>query len=813
MTALLHEIRFAARSLAKSPGWTLAAVATLALGIGANTAIYSVLDAVLLKPLPYRDADRVVAIWSGLKEPGLEKINVSAPELADLRTRTHVFEAIAAYDEQGVNLTGTGEPERLSAAYVSPEVFSLLGVAPELGRPLVAGDDHADGAQVVLLGHALWQRRFGGDLHLVSRPITLNGKPFVVVGVMPKGFALPGSDAQLWMPLVIAPELMTESNRGSRSLTLVARTKPGVSLPEARADVATAGESMTRDHAGSYGNGYAASVTAWRDEIVGESRLSLLVLACAVALVLLIACANVASLQLARAATRRRELAVRAALGASRGRLIAHSFAESGLLALAAGAAGLALALVATDALVALAPTDIPRLGDVRFDPSVLAFTATVSILTGVLFGFVPAAQAGRARLTTMLREGSLGAIAGGSARPRQALVIAQSSLALILMVGAGLLVRSFQRVREIRPGFRVDHALSFRLLLPDSRYQDFERQTAFFEQALDRLNALPGARSAGAINALPLSGGGGDRSFRILGRPLDLANVPDEQLRFVSSGYFRTMTVPLREGRLFMDRDDAASPRVAIVNEALRKRYWPGESPVGQRVSFRGLDEDPDWHEIVGVVGNVRHKGLDAAEWPELYLPLKQPLFPGDSRLAAMYFVVETEGEPMSLLPAVRSVIASIDSDQPLSSIRTMEERVAASTARRRFSTLLVSLFAWLALLLCSVGIFGLMAHSVSLRTRELALRMALGASPEQAVALIVRQGALLVGAGLLIGCAGTLALTRSMRGLLFGVSPADPFTFAVVAALFAAVGLAATFLPARRVARVDAMAVLRSE
>ena len=814
MNGLVQDLRYAARSLAKSPGWTLAAVLTLALGIGANTAIFSVVTAVVLRPLPYREADRLVAIWGSLKRPGLEKIIVSAPELEDFRSRTHVFEGIAAYDEQGLNLTGIPEPERLTGAYVSPEIFSLLGVPPEQGRWLARGEEQPGRAPVVVLGHALWRARFGGEPGLVSRPITLDGRPVTVVGVMPPGFRIPGSDSELWLPLTIAPELTTENNRGSHFLTLVAKTKPGIPLSLASTDVAAAAIGIARDHTGSYTSGYGASVTTWRDEIVGNSRLALFVLLGAVALILLIACANVASLQLARAAGRQRELAIRAALGAGRRRLLAHSFAESGLLALAGGIGGLLLASVTTDVLVALAPADIPRLTEVRFDGAVLAFTAAVSVLAGVLFGLAPAAQAARIHLNDVLRDGGSGAIRGRSGRSlRQGLVVAQCSLALVLMAGAGLLLRSFVRVREVRPGFRVDRALSFRVHLPASRYPDFERQMAFYDEALGRLSALPGVRSAGAINALPLSGRTSDRSFRIEGRPLDLSKVPDEEIRFASEDYFRTMAVPLREGRFFTDRDNATSPPAAIINEALRRRYWPGETAIGKRISFRGLKDSPEWREIVGVVGNVRHEGLDAQEQPELYLPIRQPLFPGTSRLAALYFVMETEADPMRLLPAVRSTMASLDGDQPLSDIRTMEERLAASTARRRFSLLLVGSFAWLALGLAAVGIFGVVAHSVSVRDREIALRLALGASPAQAVALIVGEGARLVSAGLLIGTAGALALTRWMSGLLFGIGPSDPLTLAGVAVLLAAVGLAACFLPARRVTKLAPMAVLRAE
>jgi putative ABC transport system permease protein len=814
MTALVSEIRYARRSLARSPGWTLAAVATLALGIGANTAIFSVVDAVLLRPLPYRNPDRLVAIWSGLNRPGLEKIMVSAPELHDLRAGTHVFKAIAAYDEEGVNLTGNGEPERLSGAYVSPGIFSVLGARAELGRVLVPRESRPGRSSVVVLSHALWRRRFGGDPGLLDKHILLDGQPVTPVGVMPKGFRIPGSDSELWMPLVIAPELMTENNRGSHFLTVVARMKAGVSLARARADVAGIARQIGHDHPETYRSGYTASVTSWRDEIVGDSRLALLVLAGAVALVLLIACANVAGLQLARAIARRRELAIRAALGAGRGQLFAHSFAESGLVALAGGAAGLALAWSATNPLLALAPADIPRLADVRFDAGVLAFTALVSLLTGVLFGAIPARQAARARVSAMLREGGSGAMSGSSGRSRQALVVAECSLALILMAGAGLLLRSFERVREVHPGFRVERRLSFRLLLPEARYPDFARQASFFAQALARLSALPGIRATGAINLLPLSGHSGDRSFRIEGRPSDRSNVPDEELRFASADYFQTMSIPLHEGRFFTSRDDASSPGVAIVDEALERRYWPGQSAIGKRISFRGpKDSNAEWREVVGVVGSVHHGGLDSVERPELYVPFRQPLFSGTSRMPALYFVVETEKEPMRMLPAVRSAIASLDPDEPLSDVRTMAERLASSTAGRRFSTLLVGGFAWLALGLAAVGIFGLVAHSVSQRAPEIALRQALGASPGQAAALVVRQGILLVGAGIVIGCAGALLLTRTMSGLLFGVAPTDPATFAGVVALLAAVGLAACVLPARRAAKTDPMEALRAE
>ena len=815
MTSVAQDLRYALRSLARSPGFSAVAIATLALGIGANTAIFSVLDAVLLKPLPYRDPDRVLAIWGSLRRPGSEKIEVSAPELADLRARTRAFESIAAYVEDDLNLTGGGEAERLSGAYVSPEIFSLLGVAPESGHWLRPGDDRVAGPRVVVISHALWQRRFAGDPGIISRAVMLDLAPVTVLGVMPPGFRLPGSDSQLWMPLVIAPERATEAYRDDRYLTVVARSRPDVTLAAARTDAAAAAAGIALDHAASYPGGYSAGVTPWHDEISGDSRPSLVVLAGAVALVLLIACANVASLQLARVATLRRELAVRAALGASRARLFAHSLAESAVLAAAGGTAGLALALAWTRTLVALAPPDIPGLSDVHADARLFAFTGVVTILTAALFGLLPAAQAGRAPGNAMRRETFSGTFAGRSAGPRQALVAAQCALALVLMVGAGLLLRSFQRLREVGPGFRVDHALSFGVLLQPSRYPDYAHQEAYFEEALSRLAALPGARSAGGISPLPLSGSGAglNRSFRIEGRPQDPAHVAAEPVRFVSPGYFRTMGVPLRSGRFFTDRDDAASPRVVVINEALQKRYFPDGTAIGSRISFRRHDDEPDWHEVVGVVADVHQVGLDASETPAFYLPLSQPIFAGTTRLVSLSLVVETDADPARLLPAVRAVMASLDPTQPISDVRTMSERLAASVAPRRFSMLLVSVFAWVALCLAVVGIFGLVAHLVSERTRELALRVALGASPWQAAGLVVRQAALLIGAGILIGAGATLALARSIQGLLFGVGPADPLTFAGVAIVFTLIGLVASYLPARRAAHAEPAAVLRSD
>ncbi|HEU0178676.1 MAG TPA: ABC transporter permease [Blastocatellia bacterium] len=811
-----QDLRFGLRMLRKKPGFSLVAILTLALGIGANTAIFSVVNAVLLRPLPYAQAERLVALWSNLLRPGLEKLALSAPEFKDFKEQCRAFEQMAAYDVRNLSLTGVEEPELLPGAFVSPQSFALLGVQPALGRAFQAEEDQPGREQVAILSHALWQRRFGADAGLLGRSVTLDGKPVTVIGVMPGDFRFPENEVQVWLPLVITADLLTENNRGSHYLNVIARLKPDVTVTQAKSEVVAIAQRMAKEHAGVYRGGYGASVVPLHEEVVGNVQWLLLILFGAVGLVLLIACGNVMNLLLVRAAQREKEIAVRLTLGATRFRLIRQLLTESVLLSLLGGGLGLLLAAWGVRALVVLGPADIPRLDEIDMDYRALGFTLATSILTGLLFGLAPVMQSSRLRLSESLKDRR-----GASDSPRRrrlsdALVVAEFALALVLLMGAGLLFRSFLQLQEVKPGFRVEGLLSLRLILPQSKYPDFTRQTAFFQQAIESLDTQSGVESAGAISVLPLSGRTSDRSFRIEGRAVPPGQAgPDEELRMVSADYFRTMGIPLVKGRSFSDRDLPDSPRVALINEALKKRYWPDEEAIGKRIAFSGLRENkPDWCEIVGVVADVRHSGLDVPAMPEVYLPFRQSLFSvADSNLRSLYLVIRTAADPLSGMAMARGRIAALDKDQPLTDIRTMEQRLNGSIAQRRFNMLLLGLFAAVALTLAALGIYGVLSYAVTQRTREIGIRLALGAAPRDVLGLVLLQGVALVLAGVALGLIAALAVTRLLADLLYGVGATDAMTFIVIPLLLGSVALLACWIPARRATKVDPLIALRHE
>ena len=810
METLLQDVRYGLRMIWKNPGFTFVAVMALALGIGANTAIFSVVNAVVLRPLPYRDSNNLVVIWGNLNRPGLEEIVQSAPEYVDLRARNRAFDEVAAYDTQGFNLTGLDEPERVQGAVVTSSLFPLLGIEPERGRAFSAEEDQPGHEQVVILSHGLWQRRFGSDTNLVGKTITLDGKSVNVVGIMPAGFNFPDNTIEVWKPVAFDADLLSENNRGSHFLTVIGRLKPGVTLEQAQADVSSVARGITQEHSGNYPNGFGATVKTLHEQTVGDVRTALFVLLVAVGFVLLIACANVANLLLARATARQKEVAIRTALGASRLRVIRQLLTESVLLSLMGGALGLLFAMWGVDVLVALGPASIPRLDEIGLDARVFAFTAIVSVLTGLLFGLAPALQASRTDLNESLKEGGR-STGEGRARVRGVLVVSEFALALLLLTGAGLMIRSFARLREVNPGFRPENLLTMRIVLPQSKYTTFQKGQTFFQELFERLKNQRGVKSVGAINQIPFGGGGGDRSFFIEGRPVpENQSAPDEQLRFVSADYFGTMGISVIKGREFSDRDVPDATRVAIVNDALARKYWPNESPVGKRIAF-GRDAK-NWWEIVGVVANVRYKGLDAQEKPQLYVPFLQPLFE-DSKVGSMYLVVRTDSDPAGMTATVRHEVAAIDRDQPISDIKSMDERIGASLSERRFDMLLLGLFAFVALVLAGVGIYGIMAYSVTQRTHEIGIRMALGAQPRDVLKLILGRGMILALVGVCLGLVSALALTRLMASLLFNVSATDPLTFAGVSMMLTTVALLACLLPARRAMRVDPMVALRYE
>jgi putative ABC transport system permease protein len=817
MDSLLQDIKYGVRVLLKNRSFTAVAVFALSLGIGANSAIFSVVNSIVLRPLPYKDSDRLVTIYSSLRQPGLEKIVVSAPELADFREQNNSFDQVAAYDFQGVNVTGGDEPERIRAALLSPNLLPVLGITPVLGRAFAPEEDQPGQSQVAVLGYSIWQRRFAGESNVIGKTIEIDGKSIAVIGVMPIDFRFPDPDTELYLPLIIDPELLTENNRGSHFLNVVARLRPGVTIDRAQNDINAVAQRMSIEHASTYRAGYGASVFAMRDDIVGEVRPTLLILLGAVGFVLLIACANVANLLLARGVARQKEISVRTALGATRLRLVRQLLTESAILAIIAGGLGLLLALWGVEFLVSLSPGSIPRLNEITLDARVVAVTMGVSLVTGLFFGLAPAMQFSKPDLNETLKDVGRSSTDGRQRqRLRSLLIISELGLSVVLLIGAGLMIKSFIRVQDADPGFNPQNLLTMRLSLPRSKYPDFNRQTRFFQDLLERIQAQPGVQSTATINVLPLSGSTADRSFRIEGRNLIQGEPgPDEELRFVSPGYFSTMGIPLFRGRDFTQRDNSESPRVAIVNQALADRYWSGEDAIGKRIAYSGFGEGkPNWCEIIGVAGNVKHLGPDIPAKPEVYLPFLQPLFStATSVIGPMYLVTRSATQPEALTGAIRGVIASVDSNQPVSNMKTMTARVSTALAQRRFNALLLGIFAGVALLLASIGIYGVMSFAVTQRTRELGIRMALGASASDVLRLVLGRGLALTLIGVIGGLAASFVLTSLINSLLYEVSATDPLTFVEVSVILITVSTGACFVPARRAMRVDPMLALRHE
>jgi putative ABC transport system permease protein len=804
------DVRYAFRTLRRNPGFAIVVLLTLALGIGANAAIFSVVNGVLLRPLPYRDADRLMVIWGDLRRPGLNDIPASAGEYVDYRDRSHAFEQVAAYDTIGFNLTGGGEPERVEGAVVSTTFFTLLGASAQVGRTFVPAEDQPGRDDVVVLSHSLWTRRFSANPAIVGQTIPVDGRPTQVVGVMPAAFQFPERSIEIWKPFLLDAEALSDNNRGSHGYAALARLKAGISRQQAQSDLNAVTAAFKADHPGNYRNGFGATLHPLQEEIVGDTGRPLMVLLGAVAVVLLIACANVANLLLARAASRRKEIALRTALGASRGRLVRQLMTESILVSAIGGLIGLGLAAWGVDVLIASAPDSIPRIQEVGVDARVAGFTALVSLATGLVFGLAPALRASRAPLNDGLKEGGRagGGVHGFAGR---ALVVSEVALSLVLLIAAGLLIHSFTRLQDVAPGFDSSRLLTFRLSLSESRYTTFEKGQSFFDEFFTGLRRSPGVRAVAAINALPFSGLGGSRTFHIEGReekrPEDQT---EEQLRIVTDGYFAAMGIPIVAGREFSDRDALNQPRVAVVNGAMAKKHWPHENPIGRRVSFS--TNEPHWYEIVGVAGNIKHRALEAADRPELYVPYRQPLFAGWT-VRPMYVIARTSADPASTVAIARHEVARVDRDQPISDVRTMEERIGRSLSSRRFNMVLLALFAGLALTLAAVGIYGIVAYSVTERTHEIGVRVALGAQRRDVMAMVVRQGMAMTLVGTAIGVAASAALARLMSSLLFGVSAVDPATFVAIPLLLIAVALAACYVPARRAMRVDPLQTLRAE
>ena len=796
---VLRDIRYALRHLIKAPAFTVVAVATLALGIGATTAIFSVVNGVLLQPLPYPQPDRLVRVHEVVPQYGL--FSVAPANFLDWRQQNQVFERIAAYSPTSATLVREEGPERIQGDLVSWDLFQTLGAAPALGSSFTAGQDKPGANDVVVISDAMWRQEFGADPGLVGRALNLNGAPVTVIGVMPAGFYFPTRTAQFWRPIAINP---ANATRGGHFLGVVARMKPDVTVQRADAEMKSIAERLAREYPDNSA-GESARVVRLQDQIVGAIRPALLTLFAAVGLVVLIACANVANLLIVRAAAREKEIAIRAALGANRRRLFAQVIAESLVLAIAGGALGLGIAYVGLPAILRLSAGSIPRAADVAIDRHVLLFAAAASIATGLLFGVAPAWQSARAGIGAVLKEGGRSSTAAGTRWIRSGLLVVEVALSIVLLTGAALLMRSFDRLTNVAPGFDPTGVLAWRVSLPEKQYHDEARVTGFYDALLDKLEAQPGVRSAGLVQTLPMQG---DYllSFGIRGRaPALPGQGPSANYRAVSADYFSALRVPLLKGRAFTRADRAASQPVAIVDQAFVDKYFPNQDPIGQGLHIGNGHKD--FFDIVGVVGDIRYNGLDAVPGPTMYVPIAQDTF------STIWVVARTDGDPASLSAPARQTIREVDPLLPTYSMVPLAQVVSDSIAPRRFSTLLLGLFALIALFLAAVGLYGVVAYSVQQRTREIGLRMAIGAAPRDVVQLIVGGAMKLALAGVVLGLAGAAAFARLAATLLFEITPSDPASYVATSAVLFGVAMIACYAPTRRAMRVDPVAALQTE
>ena len=818
---MLKDIRFALRQLLKQPAFTAIAVVTVALAIGATTAVLSLVNGLLVRPLPYREPQQLVLLLQHFKSQNLDRIPVSPPEFKDYEMRAHSFEKLGAFGYTNFNLAGEDKPERIPGATVTAGVLPLLGVSPLQGRFFDAQECTLGRDNVVIISARLWQRRFNSDPQIIGKKLLLDGKNYTVVGVMPATFDFPlqlfnlgnggqfGGRAEIWKPLAFTNAEMKQ--RGSRSYAIIGRLAGGTSVTQAQSEIETLNAQMRLEHPNNYSqdNSFGGDVLQLQALAVTRMRPALFILLGAVFLVLLIACANLTTMLLARAAAREREIAIRVALGAGRLRLLKQVFTESVLLALIGGTAGVVLALWGIELLKTIGAQTVPRLREVNVDLVVLGVTAAICVGTGIMFGLAPGLVSARQELTEALKEGGRSSTGGARRnRLRNGLVIAEVALALVLLSGAGLLLKSFARLQNVNPGFNPRNALTFEISLPKVQYPNDPSIIRFNNEAQRRIASLPGVQSAGFSTILPLAGTNSDSSFAIEGQPSNDRNPsPDEENREVSPDYFRALEIPLIKGRFFTDADNADAPPVIIVNQAFAKKFWPNQEAVGKRIVMGGMSEHPNWITIIGVVGDVRHFGLDVDPKPEMYVPFTQ-----DPYFTAIY-VVRSNQDPASLLPGIRREIQAIDPAVPLASVRTFERVIADSVAPRRLSVVLLGVFAGVAVLLASVGIYGVMSFIVVQRTREIGVRMALGAQRSDVLKLILVRSLKLISAGAAIGLIVALLSAGALRALLYNVSAFDTPTFVLVTILLAAVALAASYLPAMRATRADPMTALHAE
>ena len=810
METLLKDIRYAVRGLVKRPGFTVIALLTLALGIGANTAIFSVVNAVLLRPLPFRDPEQVVIVWEDASFAGFPHNTPAPANYIDWKNQNQSFSDMAASAEVSFNITGDGDPERVTAFAVTHNFFPLFGVQPLLGRSFLPEEDRPGGNKVIVLSYSLWQSRYGGDAHVLNRDIQLNGVKHTVVGVMPASFQFLESEVRLWVPLALDQEDM--ANRGGHYLNVVARLKPGVALSQAQADMNGVMRRIATDHPEETFDGKVGVVVMpMRDEVVGAARGSLVVLLVAVAFVLLIACANVAGLLLARAVGRRREIALRMALGAGRPIVVRQLLTESLLLSLVAGVLGTLLAYWSFSFLQRLVPEEMTLSTSLTLDTRILLFTILISIVTGIIFGLVPALQAAKVDLNEALKAGS--ARVTSTTWLRSTMIVLEVALSLMLLIGAGLLIQTLFQIFGQYSVLEPEKVLTMRTVLPREKYKEPQRRNNFYRQVLERVEHLPGVVSAGYTTSVPLSWKGGTSGFLPEGIKSPIPGMAyDANDRQVSADYLKTMNIPLRAGRYFDDRDNEQSMPVAIINETMARQYWPGENALGRRFKS-GDPNDPQtpWTQIVGIVADIRQMGLDEPVKAEMYFPYQQ--IKDNIWYIPRELAIRTSGDTSSLVGPVRQIIREVDPDQPVSNVATMAELLGTEASQRRMGMIMLVAFAALALLLASLGIYGVLAYFVTQHTSEIGVRMALGATTRNILFLVLRKGMALTLLGVVIGMAAALALTRLMSSLLFGVKAIDPLTFVTVPLLLTGVALLACYLPARRATKVDPLVALRYE
>jgi putative ABC transport system permease protein len=810
METLIKDIRYAMRGLVKRPAFTIIALLTLALGIGANTAIFSVVNAVLLRPLPFRDPEQVVMVWEDASFAGFP-LNTPAPaNYVDWKNQNQSFADLAASAEQSFNLTGDGDPERVTAYAVTHNFFPLFGVQPLIGRGFLPEEDRPGSNKVVVLSYSLWQSRYGGDAHVLNRDIQLNGEKHTVVGVMPASFQFLDSEVRMWVPLALDQEDM--ANRGGHYLNVAARLKPGVVVTQAQADMNAIMRRIATDHPDDTFDGkLGAVVLPMRDQVVGAARGSLVVLVVAVAFVLLIACANVAGLLLARAVGRRREIALRMALGAGRPTVVRQLLTESLLLSLVAGVLGTFLAYWSFSFLQRLVPEEMAVSMSLHIDTRILLFTILISIVTGIIFGLVPALQAAKVDLNEALKAGSSRVTSTGALR--SSMIVFEVALSLVLLICAGLLIQTLFQIFRQYSMLEPEKILTMRTVLPREKYKEPTQRNNFYRQVLERVEHLPGVDAAGYATSVPLSWKGGTSGFLPEGIKSPIPGMAyDANHREVSANYLQTMNIPLRAGRYFDGRDNEKSMPVVIINETMARQYWPGENALGRRLKIGDPDEPgKQWKQIVGIVADVRQMGLDEPVKAEMYLPYQQvtdwPFF------APRDLAIRTSGDTSNLVGSVRQIIREVDPDQPVSNVATMAELLGTEASQRRMGMIMLVAFAALALLLASLGIYGVLAYFVTQHTSEIGVRLALGATTRNILFLVLRKGMGLTLLGVVIGLAAALAFTRLMSSLLFGVKAIDPLTFVTVPLLLAGVALLACYLPARRATKVDPLVALRYE